>query len=57
MYYILLEMIKELNFDAFIDIKRKLFYFNEDNSNDSENSTFRVRNKNKYIKILYYVLV
>ena len=42
MYKILLDIIKEVNFDAFIDLKRKLFFFNDVISNDTERSTFRV---------------
>lgn len=41
-YLILLDMIKEINFDAFIDLKRKLFFFNMFNNPDTErSSTFR----------------
>ncbi len=42
-YCILLEMIKEINFDAFIDLKRKLFFLNSNATHgDSErSSTFR----------------
>lgn len=42
-YLTLLDMIKDINFDAFIDLKRKLFYFNDMLSHDTERSTFRVR--------------
>ena len=46
-YKYLLDMIKEINFDAFIDLKRKLFYSSElvqdiVNNQESEKSTFRV---------------
>lgn len=53
-YSTLLDMIKEINFDAFIDLKRKLFYFNDIlTQNNSERSTFRsdglnaISNENK----------
>jgi tetratricopeptide (TPR) repeat protein len=41
-YNIVLEMIKEINFDAFVDLKRKLFFFNVYNNTETErSSTFR----------------
>ncbi len=51
-YSYLLEIIKEINFDAFIDLKRKLFYFNDILSHETERSTFRVRKK-MFFNILY----
>lgn len=44
-YYILLEIIKEINFDAFINIKNKTFFVNLDEENNEENSTFNKNNK------------
>jgi hypothetical protein len=42
-YCILLEMIKEINFDAFVDLKRKLFFLNLNatNGDSDRSSTFR----------------
>lgn len=44
-YSMILEIIKEINFDAFIDLKRKLFFFNLPNSQGNgeteRSSTFR----------------
>lgn len=45
-YYILLDLIKEINFDAFIDLKKKVFNFNYTANNGisqetSRSSTFR----------------
>lgn len=45
LYSYLLEIIKEVNFDAFIDLKRKLFYFNDVLAHETERSTFRVSRK------------
>jgi len=42
---LLLDLIKEINFNSFIDLKRKLFYFNDKldiSGVESEQSTFRV---------------
>ena len=35
-YFMLLEMIKEINFEAFIDIRKKLFFLNNNNNNSGE---------------------
>lgn len=42
MYQIMLEIIKEINYDTFVEIKRKVFFF-ENTSGETERSTFRVR--------------
>lgn len=54
-YSYLLEIIKEINFDAFIDLKRKLFYFNDVLSHETERSTFRVRKF--YFKIIFVLII
>ena len=43
-YFLLLEMIKEINFEAFIDIRRKLFFLNNNNNGETDrsNSTYKV---------------
>ena len=43
-YFMLLEMIKEINFDAFIDVRRKLFFLNNNNTGDTDRSgsTYKV---------------
>jgi hypothetical protein len=35
-YFMLLEMIKEINFEAFIDIRKKLFFLNNNTNNSGE---------------------
>ena len=47
LYFLLLDMIKEINFEAFIEIRKRLFYFsNNSNDNESERSvsTYKVFN-------------